>query len=34
MALKPIRQKSGKSVVAWATEQDIDESKIKSNLFE
>jgi len=34
MALKPIRQKSGKSVIAWAAEQDIDESKIKSNLFE
>ena len=34
MALKPVRQKSGKSVIAWAAEQDIDESKIKSNLFE
>jgi predicted NUDIX family NTP pyrophosphohydrolase len=32
--LKPIKQKSGKSVIAWAAEQDIDESKIKSNMFE
>jgi len=34
ITLKPIKQKSGKSVIAWATEQNIDESKIKSNLFE
>jgi predicted NUDIX family NTP pyrophosphohydrolase len=34
ISLKPIKQKSGKTVVAWATEQDFDVSKIKSNLFE
>ena len=32
--LKPIRQKNGKTVVAWAVNQDIDPSKIVSNLFE
>ena len=32
--LKPIRQKNGKTVMAWAVNQDIDPSKIVSNLFE
>jgi predicted NUDIX family NTP pyrophosphohydrolase len=32
--LKPIRQKSGKRVQAWALEQDMDASAIKSNHFE
>jgi predicted NUDIX family NTP pyrophosphohydrolase len=32
--LKPIRQKSGKQVLAWAIKGDLDVSKIKSNLFE
>src|SRR4029077_4021544 len=32
--LKPIRQKNGKTVMAWAIRQDIDPSKIVSNLFE
>ena len=32
--LKPIRQKNGKTVMAWAINQDIDPSKIVSNLFE
>lgn len=32
--LKPIKQKSGKMVYAWALEQDIDESAVKSNLFD
>lgn len=32
--LKPIRQKNGKTVVAWAVNQDIDPSGIVSNLFE
>ncbi len=32
--LKPIRQKNGKTVMAWAVRQDIDPSKIVSNLFE
>jgi len=32
--LKPIRQKNGKIVTAWAVEQDLDADKIKSNLFE
>ena len=34
IALKPIRQKSGKEVLAWAVEADIDPSHIKSNTFE
>ena len=32
--LKPVKQKSGKLVYAWAVEGDIDSSKIKSNEFE
>ena len=32
--LKPIRQKNGKTVMAWAIRQDIDPSKIVSNFFE
>ena len=32
--LKPIKQKSGKTVIAWAVELDIDVSNIKSNQFE
>ena len=32
--LKPIKQKTGKTVIAWAVEQDIDVSNIKSNQFE
>ena len=32
--LKPICQKNGKTVMAWAVRQDIDPSKIVSNLFE
>jgi predicted NUDIX family NTP pyrophosphohydrolase len=32
--LKPIKQKNGKIVMAWAVEQDLDADKIKSNLFE
>ena len=32
--LKPVKQKSGKIVYAWAVEGDIDVSKIKSNEFE
>jgi predicted NUDIX family NTP pyrophosphohydrolase len=32
--LKHVKQKSGKTVVAWAAEQDIDVSNIKSNQFE
>ncbi len=31
IALKPIRQKSGKMVHAWALEQDIDAEKVRSN---
>ncbi len=34
IALTPVRQKSGKQVYAWAIEQDIDASSIKSNEFE
>src|SRR5579862_6732951 len=33
-ALKPIVQKSGKKVFAWAVEGDIDPDTIKSNEFE
>lgn len=32
--LKPIRQKSGKTIYAWAVENDINPLEIKSNLFE
>ena len=32
--LKPIRQKSGKMVYAWAVEGNIDPATIKSNSFE
>lgn len=31
--LEPVKQKSGKLVLAWALEKDIDPDKIKSNLF-
>ncbi len=32
--LTPIKQKSGKVVYAWAIENDLDSSSIKSNYFE
>jgi len=32
--LTPLKQKSGKMVYAWAVEGDMDETNIKSNLFE
>jgi predicted NUDIX family NTP pyrophosphohydrolase len=32
--LKPIRQKSGKTVQAWAVEGDLDVSEVRSNTFE
>ena len=32
--LQPVKLKSGKIIYAWALEQDIDASKIKSNTFE
>jgi predicted NUDIX family NTP pyrophosphohydrolase len=32
--LTPVRQKSGKHVMAWAIESDVDANAIKSNLFE
>ncbi|QHS56739.1 NUDIX domain-containing protein [Mucilaginibacter sp. 14171R-50] len=32
--LKPVKQKSGKTVHAWAVEGDIDHEKIISNVFE
>lgn len=32
--LTPVRQKSGKLVMAWALAQDIDATQIKSNTFE
>lgn len=32
--LTPVRQKSGKLVMVWAAEQDVDPSLVKSNLFE
>ena len=34
IVLSPAKQKSGKTVYAWAVEGDIDPSKIKSNHFE
>lgn len=33
VALKPATLKSGKTVVAWAVEGDLDENNITSNLF-
>jgi predicted NUDIX family NTP pyrophosphohydrolase len=33
VALNPIRQKSGKVVLAWAVEGEIDETSIRSNSF-
>ena len=33
-ALTPVRLKSGKAVIAFALEHDIDASQIKSNSFE
>jgi predicted NUDIX family NTP pyrophosphohydrolase len=32
--LKPVRQKSGKEILAWAVETDMDPTHIKSNDFE
>jgi len=32
--LSPVKLKSGKFVFAWAVDRDIDETKIKSNVFE
>jgi len=32
--LKPVRQKSGKEILAWAVETDLDPTAIKSNSFE
>ena len=32
-ALAPIRQKSGKTVIAWAVEGDFDPANLRSNLF-
>jgi predicted NUDIX family NTP pyrophosphohydrolase len=34
IALSPIKQKSGKWVYAWAHEEDVDISQVKSNTFE
>lgn len=34
LKLNPIKQKSGKTVFAWAVEKDIDASDIASNTFE
>ena len=34
LELTPVKQKAGKLVYAWANEQDIDPSEIKSNEFE
>ena len=31
--LAPVKQKSGKTVFAWAVEKDLDPSRLKSNLF-
>jgi predicted NUDIX family NTP pyrophosphohydrolase len=31
--LKPVKYKSGKIIYAWAVKGDVDEKKIKSNLF-
>ena len=32
--LQPVKQKSGKEILAWAIETDIDPAQIKSNTFE
>ena len=32
--LKPVRQKSGKEIIAWAVQADLDPAAIKSNTFE
>jgi len=32
--LDPVRQKGGKTILAWACESDFDPTKIKSNTFE
>lgn len=34
ISLKPVRQKSGKDIIAWAVEADVDATEIKSNSFE
>jgi predicted NUDIX family NTP pyrophosphohydrolase len=34
ISLKPVKQKSGKEIIAWAVEADIDPSHITSNEFE
>lgn len=34
LELTPVKQKAGKLVYAWANEQDVDPSRIKSNEFE
>lgn len=34
MELTPVKQKSGKTVYAWAIEGDLDESQLTSNLFQ
>ena len=34
IALQPVKQKSGKIVMAWAVKMDVDVSAIKSNFFE
>jgi predicted NUDIX family NTP pyrophosphohydrolase len=34
LALSPLKQKSGKLVMAWALQKNIDASKIKSNEFD
>lgn len=34
MALTPVKQKGGKTVLGWAIEGNIDSTLIKSNLFE
>ena len=34
IALTPVRQKSGKAIIAWAVETDLDPAAIKSNNFE
>ena len=33
IALTPLRQKSGKTVLAWAVEGDCDPAKLQSNMF-
>lgn len=34
LALRPVIQKGGKTVYAWAVEQDLDPARIQSNMFE